>query len=485
MSEPATAKTPQIFIHDDIHPEDCAMLQALYSRSPDSVVNHLEKVKAAGSGKFMSQFYVGYGHASIGDCGSTTIFLENYSMLAAKAIQDNPLYSGQEASTRYLDFNVQPLYDPYNHPASRAILDGWMALYNRTMPQLQAALKKQYPFDPTRYKSEKVWENATKARAFDILRGFLPIGTTTLFSWSTNLRQARDQLMRLKFHPLPEIRQLARDLFGQIRQKYPNSFTGEEMAENGRYAQRDAYAQAEAGREHFVSRADLLKRGRLTAADEARLKQGEMVVDRRALDLDSLRANEKAALAGRPSGAALSRRFIQYGTYNLYFKLDFGSFRDIQRHRNGLGQVPLVENWCGILPWYSQQLEEHLGDGYPAFAAEVARLFAAIPALPAQGVQTTPWLDQYLHPMGTAVLCHAAYTVPQVLYVAELRSQKTVHPTLRPIAQAMGQVLAHDLPGLALYLDTDADGWNAKRGEQTIEAKAPLPSPLAPQPAAA
>jgi hypothetical protein len=33
------------------------MLQALYSRSPQSVVSHLEKVKAAGSGKFMEQFY--------------------------------------------------------------------------------------------------------------------------------------------------------------------------------------------------------------------------------------------------------------------------------------------------------------------------------------------------------------------------------------------------------------------------------------------
>ena len=29
-------------------------------------------------------------------------------MLVAKAIQDWPLYSGQESSTRYIDFQVQP-----------------------------------------------------------------------------------------------------------------------------------------------------------------------------------------------------------------------------------------------------------------------------------------------------------------------------------------------------------------------------------------
>jgi thymidylate synthase ThyX len=51
----------------------------------------------------METFYVGYGHASIADCGSTTIFIEGISILADKAIQDWQLYSGQETSTRYID----------------------------------------------------------------------------------------------------------------------------------------------------------------------------------------------------------------------------------------------------------------------------------------------------------------------------------------------------------------------------------------------
>src|SRR3989338_7034678 len=100
--------TSRLFVIDDQHPEDLAMLQALYSRSGASVMEHLEKVKAAGSGKFMESYYIGYGHESIGDCGSTTIFIEGVSMFAAKAIQDNRLYNGQEASTRYIDFSRQP-----------------------------------------------------------------------------------------------------------------------------------------------------------------------------------------------------------------------------------------------------------------------------------------------------------------------------------------------------------------------------------------
>jgi thymidylate synthase ThyX len=95
----------EVIILDTFPPEDIAMLQALYSRDPRTVRTHLDRVREAGPGKFMEKFYVGYGHKSIGDCGSTTLFIEGVSMLGAKAIQDWPLYNGQESSTRYLDFS--------------------------------------------------------------------------------------------------------------------------------------------------------------------------------------------------------------------------------------------------------------------------------------------------------------------------------------------------------------------------------------------
>ncbi|KKQ47386.1 MAG: Alternative thymidylate synthase-like protein [Candidatus Moranbacteria bacterium GW2011_GWD2_37_9] len=84
-----------------------AMLQALHSRSTGGIKKHLQVLEEKGADNFMERFYVGYGHKSIGDCGSATVFVEGVSMLAAKAIQDWRLYSGQEASTRYVDFSNQ------------------------------------------------------------------------------------------------------------------------------------------------------------------------------------------------------------------------------------------------------------------------------------------------------------------------------------------------------------------------------------------
>lgn len=468
MSEEMTGgKNAQIFIYHDLHPEDGAMLQALYSRSPASVVDHLDKVKAAGSGKFMSQFYVGYGHASIGDCGTTTIFIENYSMLAAKAIQDNPMYSGQEASTRYLDFTKQGLHDPYNHPASRAVLDGWMALYNELMPLMKASMAQVWPYDPTQYKSEKIWQGAINARAFDTLRALLPVGCTTLFSWTTNLRQARDAMFRMKWHPLPEMRQLSRDLMTQLKEKYTNSFSGEEMSEGGRYAARDAYWQETAEREHFLSPDDAM----LNSQQWEELKAGKVIFDSKNLDVAGLNAREQVVIAKRPDGAPLPRRLQSYGQYRISYLLDFGSFRDIQRHRNGVCQVPMVTARFGIHPWYLSEWKRLLPEQFGKIEATIAKLCAQIEKLNEKGIETSALLNQYLYPMGMQVLSELSYSVPQTLYVGELRSKKMTHPSLRPIAQQMALRLQKDFPSMAIYADFDVDSWSAKRGEQNIEAK--------------
>ena len=76
-----------------INPEAEAMLQALHSRSVGGIKEHLKVLEKNGPEKFISTFYVGYGHKSIGDCGTGTIFIEGVSMLVAKAIQDWQLYS--------------------------------------------------------------------------------------------------------------------------------------------------------------------------------------------------------------------------------------------------------------------------------------------------------------------------------------------------------------------------------------------------------
>jgi hypothetical protein len=83
-----------------------------------------------------------------------------------------------------------------------------------------------------------------------------------------------------------------------------------------------------------------------------------------------------------------------------------------------------------------------------------------------------PMLLQYLYPMGMGGAITLSYTIPQLVYVAELRSLKTVHPSLRPIAQTMARWYQHTFPTATCYADFEADSWTAKRGEQDIKVKA-------------
>lgn len=468
-----TAKMPHdIFVIDDQHPEDMAMLQALYSRSPASVETHLEKLKKTGSGKFMDQYYVGYGHASIGDCGQTTSFIEQVSMLVAKAVQDNSLYNGQEASTRYLDYSKQAFLDPYDHEASTAIQVKWREIYNSTLEKLIASLEIKHPFNKDEYKNERIWKNTLDARGFDIARSLLPLGTTTLLSWSSSLRQARENMRRLKHHPLQEVRDVARSLFVKMTERYPHSFGEKDMAVVEGDV-RQEYLSDNAYRTNFQKPEDIEQRFNLTEQEWKTLKETGVIARRDSLDLDSIKRLEMDVLTKRPKYTPLPWRLESYGKYNFVFLLDYGSYRDIQRHRNGVCQIPLLDGRFGMHPWYMGEFEALLSaEDFVQLKSDIDAQYKAVEMLGEQGVSVTPEENQYFYPMGTMALVHTAYSVPETVYVGELRSGKTVHGSLRPVAQKMLDVLKGDFDGIAIHGDYDADSWTAKRGEQTISAKA-------------
>jgi len=445
----------QVFIHDDLDPQTTAMMQALYSRSPKSVQVHREAVSAEGAEKFMAKFYVGYGHKSIGDCGSTTLFVEDVSMLAAKALQHSPLYNGQEASTRYLSFvnpdgSYRPCVNPLPpepsprdlHGPSLAaqgdkILARWMKLYEKALEVLVPAIAARHPREEEQ--SETVWRNAVKARAFDIARGFLPAGMTTNVSWHTTLSHARDHVADLCVHPLEEVRSMGAGLLAALRHAYPASFEREISPESKTY------------------RAEVAKR--LTYSD---LPAAPFSASHRGHAFCST----EPVLNSRPKGSLIPRAVSALqGTFSFRFPLDFGSFRDVQRHRACYQAMPLLtpRRWHW---WYQDQLQ----DLVPEFAREARLEVSEIQSL-LRTLDTKVSREnlQYFCGMGFEVQCLLDADLRSAVYIAELRSQQTVHPTLRPVAQQMGEFLRSS--GIPVYVDHDPDKWSVKRGTQTIVEK--------------
>jgi len=420
--------------------ESEAMLQALHSRSIGGIKSHLEVLKNRGPEKFMSTFYVGYGHKSIGDCGTTTIFIEGVSMLVAKAIQDWSLYSGQEASTRYIDFKNQPFIDPKNTKESKEILENWRNFYVKGLERLSQELPKRFPINEG--EEEKTYNKAIMARAFDIMRSFLPSGATTNLAWHTNFRQAADHLMRLRHHPLNEVREVVNKIEEALEETFPSSFGHPKFETTEKYNKN--WMQTEYYYENKNSK--------------------DFGLTRNGIDVKSLKKFQKF-LKERPIKTELPKEIKECGDLQFEFLLDFGSFRDIQRHRAITQRMPLVTEIHGFEEWYLNELPKDL-------AREAKKLIKEQKSKTAK-LKLNKYEKQYYIPMGYKLANKISGSLPSILYMCELRSTRFVHPTLRKRAIQIAKILGQKFKNvnLIVHLDKEPDRFDVKRGEHDIVIK--------------
>ena len=423
-----------------LSPEDTAMLQALHSRSTRGLDGHLEVLsKKGGSGDFMDMYYVGYGDKSIGDCGTTTIFIEGVSMLVAKAVQQWPLYNGQESSTRYIDFATQPFIDPVGTKKSKAILEKWRSFYLKSTPKLIEVLTNQFPRNQS--EDDKIYFKAIKARAFDIIRAFLPAGASTNLSWHTNLRQAADRLMLLRHNPLKEVREVAAAIEDALREAHPHFF------KQKIYSHTEAYNNTVMQNFYFAPKKWPSFSCKTDRFNKTILKQF------------------KNLLKNRPMKTEPSSTIRKCGIIEFDFLLDFGSFRDLQRHRAINQEMPLLSERFGFEPWYLSQL--------PSELRKEATMLLKDQVKAANDLGIDAVARQYYLPMGYRVPNEVDGDLKALIWLIELRATRFAHPTVRSRVREMAKVLKDKYGhlGLTFHLDQDPDRFDIKRGSHDIVMK--------------
>lgn len=445
-----------------LSPEEIAMIQSLYSRDPASILFHLLEVAEKGAKKFMEQFYVGYGHKSIGDCGHILIAAEGVSTLVPKAVQDSQLYSGQEASTRYIDFSDQPFlafdsscfFSDEEYEKAVVIQEGWRSVYMRFLPVVQEYLFKKYPYYLfSKENSEKIWEKTIKARVFDVMRGFLPAGATTCVAWWTSVSHASDHLSWLRCHPLQEVRDLAKGVEVVLKKAYPASFT------------RSVYEEREKYKEKWYEQSYYLDYNH--AGLSTRLPQCELSLSCNLRLLDEY----KDFILERPKGVELPWQIGEAATVQWADVIDFGSFRDIQRHRAVIQRMPLLSSDFGFHEWYLENLPLEI-------RGEIAGILQS-QLLSIESLNLDKFDKQYLYPMGMKVPIRITGSLSKIFYLLELRAQKTVHPTLHRISYDFSEKLRINLSKvlgilpekLPLYVDSEVGELTLKRGIQDIVKK--------------
>lgn len=224
---------PVMAFTDQMPVEDSAALFARYSRS--SLPLRLVYVKEFWQkGDKVSGFFErvlsGYGDDSVAQLGTVRFACEMVSQLAAKEIEDGRIGGWLEKSTRYVDFgkrvNGEFLYfrppeimqtelaDSYTETMNEAF-----DLYTKAQKAMLLYIRQKYPKDSE--VKEEVYKASTRAKAFDIVRVFLPMATLTNVGSVMSAQGVEGMVNKMKASNLVESQWLGEEIRQEVEQVVP------------------------------------------------------------------------------------------------------------------------------------------------------------------------------------------------------------------------------------------------------------------------
>lgn len=467
---------PIIYALSHVPPEVSAYGMAKYSRSSASMRESLLELSQQKAEAFLNTFYFSYGHASIADLAHVPLAIEQISLLAAMEIVDEPLWDGQERSTRYQDFSQSPFYTPENPGSDYPIqVESLFSLYRTLFGQAEAALSKLYP-RPEPMKMG-LYKRTIRARAFDLARYALPLASLTSLGQVTNARVLEQQIRRLMASPVQEIRDIAAGMKAAVTDVAPfnllearldhlNILVPEAIREEmnpgpiaptlTKYTDADVYAIKLRNRVQPV--VQQLFSGVSTNSETVSLHRlDDPLIDMLAGIIYQESARSYRDIVNRLSDLSIGERrdlitdVLQLrGPHDPWPKLlqqrplifdvvvDVGAFRDLNRHRR--------------IDKVIQKLDPRLSYEVPPELAEVGidtlyrtTLDAHYMAIAAHSNDNLP----YLLPLGHRRRMLMRMDFAEAAYLIELRSRSSGHFSYRRIANAMYQAIRSEFPDMA------------------------------------
>jgi thymidylate synthase ThyX len=458
-------------------------LFARYSRSPKSLRRLFldefvgESSGAAGADvgtrraeELYERIFVEYGDDSVAQLGGVHLACEQSSQLLAKVLEWGRLAAYLEQSTRYVPYDDRPggrwrYVVPPEVNASlvaaryAAALDGAFEAYARWLGPMQEFYRERFPREPG--DSDFVYRMSIRAKACDTLRGLLPAATRTNVGIYATGQAYEQLLLRMRAHPLEEVRAYADMMLVELRKVIPAFLSRVDRPDRGE-AWSAYLAETRTGTEATANR--LLAGEEPWPQPEVALTEfdpdGEVKVVAAALYATSglpdtqllkrarsLSAEERAAVLRGYVGRRTNRRHkpgraFERTSYRFDVCCDYGAFRDLQRHRL------LTMEW--------QQLSPALGFDRPpdveqaGSGSDWGRVMEQSAALYEQLVHDG-LVDAapYAVSMAYRVRFYMQMNAREAMHLIELRSTPQGHPTYRRVAQAMHRLIEERHPAIA------------------------------------
>ena len=412
------------------------------------------------------KWVVGYGHASVAEHAVLSIAIENVSILASKVIEDNRLASYTEKSTRYQIFDKGRYYKPASVMQSKYgaryqdTLDDMFEKYEIVVGKLIEYIKKQQPL--TADQPLKYWEASCKAQACDVARYLLPTATYTNLGMTINARGLEYALVKFLSHPLEELRAIGREMKEVALKVTPTLI---KFADEREYIKQHVELIRTESCNHYegISPEQPRSAVELVWHDPLAVEKYITALLYHGGQQSYHQIFQTASrMSWREKERIVDASFVQRGPFDApprecevveYMHdilMDYGAFRDIQRHRMSTQMNQDVTVVHGYEMPYKIS-EAHLESEFETAMARAAELYHEVSG-------DFPYEAQYCVPLAYRKRTLVSWNLRELHHVIALRSTPKGHPSYRRIAQQLYSTIEQVHPLLAKYIRVDTSG---------------------------
>lgn len=400
---------------------------AKYSRSPESARVLLNSITQESAEKFQQKWVIEYGHSSVAELATVPVCFEGVSIIASKFIESWPRAGYSEKSTRYQKFSSDSFVTPPSCPNTmlefvKKYYDSYNLLYPKILRKC-AILMNEDPDDV------KVQPNV-RARAFDNLRYLLPAGTGTNLAAVMNMRDARDLVSSLKGHENSEFNLIGEKLQEALEKICPVLL---------RHTEPDSFKLFPKSVGPLTKKFDVNSpnwcvdiRSKYDSSLQESFKKS--VFDIYRMDWEAF----SKVMNGRPLYSEIPDIF-KIIRFSFEIIMDFGAYRDLQRHRRCDQFAELLTTDYGyIVPDDIKGTE---------LESEYKKTMELVELYDDPSIRD-PLYYQYIIPMGYLHRSIFEMDMKELYYIVELRTKPQSHQLFRKVAYEMFNLVKNFYPDL-------------------------------------
>ncbi len=424
-----------------------------------------------------------FGDDSVQQLAGIHIVVEGASNILTKLLEWGRFAAYLEQSTRYIFLDEKDkqgnyrYYVPKNLDKSstakyKKTNDDIFGLYSQMVRELTEYVRKKNP-EPDDEREKAAWRGATKAQACDAVRPVLPVSTKLTVGIFGSAQAIESLILHLLSEPLLEAQTTGQNMLKQARKVIPAFLERADKPDRGgaitayrAATKQDLKAQAkkyvaktskETGTK--VKLLDYWPNNELDIIPHLLFSSSNLSTDELLLAVKNLSVDKKEKIFDAYVGTRLNRRHRPGRSFEIPHYLwevtaDYGTFRDLQRHR-------VID----ALEW--QKLSTSYGYDVPALVKEAGlqgeykQCFELAQAL-YDHLQKAGYEEeaQYATLLGHKMRYRFGLNARAAFHFLELRTSPQGHPGYRYICNEMHKLLARVHPRTAAamrFVNKDED----------------------------